>query len=83
VLKPGGLFYLGQYGGIDSEGVNENDAYEPKRFFSFLTDEGLELAVSELFEVEEYWAVRTDERDAGTGLHYQSLLLRKPLTPSP
>ena len=34
VLQPGGLFYLGLYGGFDFEGIWEEDAYTPKRFFS-------------------------------------------------
>ena len=34
VLKPEGLFYLGQYGGRDFEGEHPNDHYEPPRFFS-------------------------------------------------
>ncbi|MGD8406247.1 MAG: class I SAM-dependent methyltransferase [Anaerolineales bacterium] len=34
VLKPGGLFYLGLYGGFDFEGIWEDDSYTPKRFFS-------------------------------------------------
>lgn len=30
-----GLFYIGMYGGYDFEGISANDAYTPKRFFSF------------------------------------------------
>ena len=33
VLQPGGLFYLGLYGGVDFEGIWENNSYTPKRFF--------------------------------------------------
>ena len=37
-IAPGGLFFLGQYGGDTSDGIDEWDSYEPKRYFSFLSD---------------------------------------------
>ena len=51
VLKPGGLFYLGQYGGTERDGVDAADSYDPPRYFSLLPDEALRRAVSPLFEV--------------------------------
>ena len=74
-LKSGGLFYLGVYGGVDHEGVWEDDPYEPKRFFSFRTDERLREVVAGLFEVHSFRRVALDERS--DGLHFQSLILRK------
>ena len=78
VLKPGGLFYLGLYGGKDHEGVREGDPYEPKRFFSFHTDERLREIVAGQggFDVYSYRrielaAAQTDE------MHFQSLILRR------
>lgn len=47
VLKPGGLFYMGVYGGRNSEGVWEDDSYEPKRFFSFFDEAELREVVSQ------------------------------------
>src|SRR5262245_16159944 len=38
-VEPGAVAYIGQGGGVDREGVPETDRYEPKRFFSILTDE--------------------------------------------
>lgn len=73
VLKPGGLFFWGVYGGEDSEGIWEKDTYEPKRFFSFYTDGGLREAAALLFGEEDFHAVRLE----GGGLHFQSLTLRK------
>ena len=35
LLKPGGLVFIGVYGGQDHEGVWEKDSIDPKRFFSF------------------------------------------------
>jgi SAM-dependent methyltransferase len=72
-LVPGGLFYLGQYGGVDLEGPVADDNYEPKRFFSFLTDEDLLAVAGGHFAVESFHAVdiRSDSGD-----HFQSLVLR-------
>jgi SAM-dependent methyltransferase len=75
VLRPGGLFYLGVYGGIDHEGVWEDDPYEPKRFFSFRTDERMREIVAGAFEVHTFRRISLDGR--GDGLHFQSLVLRK------
>lgn len=76
VLRPGGLFYLGVYGGRDHEGVWEDDPYEPKRFFSFHTDERLREVVAGTFEVLSFKRTPLEaEQDAG--LHFQSMILRK------
>ena len=76
VLKPGGLLYLGLYGGRDQEGVWEDDPYEPKRFFSFHTDERLREIVADSFDVHSFR--RTPLSAAQTeGLHFQSLFLRR------
>lgn len=73
VLKPGGLFFYGVYGGRDSEGIWEEDAYEPKRFFSFYEDDALVDMVKRKFIVEDFHTVSMGEGQ----LHFQSLLLRK------
>jgi len=76
VLKPGGLFYLGVYGGKDHEGVWADDPYEPKRFFSFHTDERLEEMVTGSFDICSFrrTAVAAEQAE---GLHFQCLILRK------
>ncbi len=74
-LKPGGLFYLGVYGGRDHEGVWTDDPYDPKRFFSFRTDERLREIVAGSFEVHSFRPIALDER--ADGLHFQSVILRK------
>src|ERR1700744_3929261 len=50
-LGPGGLFYLGQYGGIAQDGVLDEDSYVPKRYFSWLTDDAMFDAVRAQFDV--------------------------------
>lgn len=75
VLKPGGIFFMGVYGGVESEGVWEGDHYEPKRFFSFFTDEALKETVSSIFTIERFHSVPPEE--VGGSLSFQSLTLRK------
>ncbi|HLF76562.1 MAG TPA: class I SAM-dependent methyltransferase [Dehalococcoidia bacterium] len=73
VLKPGALFYWGQYGGIEFEGVWPDDTYEPKRFFSYMTDEQIELEATQLFEMVDF---RFISINAQGDLGYQALVLR-------
>lgn len=73
-LTPGGLFFWGQYGGVTEEGTREQDDYEPKRFFSSVTDEQLVELASAAFDIVDFHAV-----DIGWegGLHFQSATLRR------
>jgi SAM-dependent methyltransferase len=80
VLRPGGLFYLGLYGGIDREGVWPDDQHEPKRFFSSHTDDSIVQAVQTVFAVDAFACIPI-ERDGD--LHFQSLLLRRVEEPLP
>lgn len=73
MLKPEGLFFFGVYGGQETEGIWENDFYEPKRFFSMYEDEAILKVVQRWFRVEDFHTV-----DMGQGApHFQSILLRK------
>lgn len=74
VLKPGGLFYYGVYGGYRWEGVWPGDQHEPKRFFVFYPDEELLAAASPFFEVVDFHTV---DHERGDSSHFQSLTLRK------
>lgn len=72
LLKPNGLFYLGLYGGHNHEGTWPEDHYEPKRFFSYHTDEGIQQAVAPFFELLYFKAI------ALTGYrNFQSMILRR------
>jgi hypothetical protein len=73
VLKPGGLFYLGQYGGKDQEGVWPEDDHEPKRFFCFHTDDEIRGAANQFFQLESFKQIPLEEED----FHFQTLILRK------
>ncbi|WP_020525670.1 class I SAM-dependent methyltransferase [Catelliglobosispora koreensis] len=61
LLKPGGLFFIGVYGGEAHEGIHDNDQAVPKRFFSRRTDEQLKAFVSECFEVVDFHPVTSGE----------------------
>jgi SAM-dependent methyltransferase len=74
VLKPSGLFYLGVYGGENSEGIWEDDPYTPKRFFSFYDDASLKGLLSELFIIEYFEVVPKDI--VGGKYHFQSVIIR-------
>ncbi|GGE40721.1 hypothetical protein GCM10011391_19390 [Pullulanibacillus camelliae] len=74
VLKPDGLFYMGVYGGNNSEGIWEEDDYEPKRFFSFFDDTSLQYAVSKTFDIVYFKTIPKDI--IGGDLAFQSMLLR-------
>ena len=75
VMRPGGLFYLGQWGegeGVGFEGVWEEDHYAPKRFFSFQTDEEIAGTVGEWFEPVSFKGFHPDDGQA----RFQSMVWR-------
>ena len=73
VVKPRGLVYVGIYGGYDYEGTGDWDPYEPKRFFSFHTDEHLQRLLEKDFHVHSFRRIP----HGWAGLHFQSVVLRK------
>ncbi|TFE19738.1 class I SAM-dependent methyltransferase [Cohnella luojiensis] len=77
VLKPGGLFFCGVYGGQESEGVWEKDFYEPKRFFSMFEDDAIVKVMQRRFQMEDFHTVSMSEGAP----HFQSMLLRKSRLP--
>jgi hypothetical protein len=80
LLKPEGLVFIGIYGGPDHEGVWEEDAYTPKRFFSFFTDVRLQQEVSNVFDIISFKTIQTEPDDT---LHFQRLVLKKKNSVSP
>jgi ubiquinone/menaquinone biosynthesis C-methylase UbiE len=73
VLRPGGLFYLGVYGAEDWEGILPNDSHEPKRFFSFHSDENMKEITQKFFELVYFKHIDLEN----FGEHFQSFILRK------
>jgi SAM-dependent methyltransferase len=75
VLRPGGLFFVGVWGGNESdEGPINGDEHVPPRFFSRRTDEQLlGFVTGARFDVVDFHRV-----DTGRGYWFQSLTLRRP-----
>lgn len=76
VLKSDGYFYMGVYGGRSSEGIWEEDFYEPKRFFSFYTNEELISVIEKHFTVISFTELGP-EVIGGKDLSFQSIVLKK------
>lgn len=74
LLKPGGVVFIGVYGGRDHEGIFEEDFYTPQRFFSFFTDAHIQREAEKVFEILSF---ETIEYEPGAAQHFQSLMLRK------
>jgi SAM-dependent methyltransferase len=75
VLRRGGLFFYGTWGGFEHEGVYEDDHLHPPRLFSFHDDETLRRLTGEAFDVLEQRSAPRDPKDAR--FRFQSLLLRR------
>jgi SAM-dependent methyltransferase len=74
LLRPTGLFYLGVYGGIERQGARPDDPDEPKRFFSFHTDEYMQQVTRQFFTLLDFKRIHLE----GEGdLHFQSIILRR------
>ncbi|MEU8663730.1 class I SAM-dependent methyltransferase, partial [Actinoplanes philippinensis] len=73
VLRPGGLLFVGVYGGNEEswEGTVDTDEHVPPRFFSWRGDEQLiGFATAAGFAVADFHPV-----DTGRGFRFQSLTL--------
>jgi SAM-dependent methyltransferase len=73
VLKSGALFFMGLYGGADSEGIWENDWCEPKRFFASYSDDALRQAVTKRFVDIDFHIVPLQEGQP----YFQAFLVQK------
>ncbi|AZN41033.1 class I SAM-dependent methyltransferase [Paenibacillus albus] len=73
VMKPGALFFMGLYGGNNSEGIWENDWCEPKRFFASYSDQAIRAVAAEHFHEISFHTVALQEGQ----LFFQALILQK------
>ena len=73
LLRPGGLFFLGVYGGMEKEGINEHDYHIPPRFFSHHTDEFMQRVMAPFFDLVSFKAISFPQRT----LHFQRMILRR------
>jgi SAM-dependent methyltransferase len=74
LLKPGGLFFMGVYGGQEFEGIWPNDNYTPHRFFAFYTDDQIKAIVSQFFDLLYFKSIPIKSDDIST---FQSMILRR------
>lgn len=72
VVRPGGLVYLGVWGGRSHEGTLPFDEHVPPRFFALREDQELFEYVDAVFDVVDFHAVEAED------LHFQALTLVKP-----
>ena len=74
LLKASGLFFLGQYGGKEFAGINPDDHYSPKRYFSLMTDTQIMKLAEEVFLIKRFETIKHADEDE---FHFQYLFLRK------
>lgn len=73
VLAPGGLFFLGVFGGDGEEGVADDDSHVPARFFSLRSDQQLLSHAQKQFDILDFHVV-----EPAGGLRFQALTLVRP-----
>jgi len=73
LLRPGGLFFLGVYGGFEEEGIHANDWHTPARFFAHHTDEFMQEITGQFFLPVSFKTIAQAEQP----WHFQSLILRR------
>lgn len=73
LLRPGGLFFLGVYGGSESEGLHESDWHDPPRFFAHHTDEFMQQVTAPCFDLVSFKTIPFQDRK----WHFQSMILRR------
>lgn len=73
LLRPGGLFFLGVYGGFEQEGIHESDQHQPPRFFARHTDDYMKEAVSAFFEIVSFKSIPIEDKK----WHFQAMVLRR------
>jgi SAM-dependent methyltransferase len=74
LVRPGGLLFLGVYGGEGEEGSMSGDDHDPPRFFSWRTDQQIQDFAGQFFEIVDFHVVRISSDVHG----FQSLTLRCP-----
>jgi len=84
VLNPNGLFYMGVYGGVNSENEYVNERAATPRFFSFYTDEELQEVLARHFEILSFkhydlttGASEFFKQNNRGAVDFQSVVLRK------
>jgi SAM-dependent methyltransferase len=74
LMRPGGLFFMGVYGGQGTEGPLADDDHVPPRFFSWRTDEQIQVFARQCFEMVDFHVVQ----HGADRNRFQALTLRRP-----
>ena len=77
VLISGGIAVVGLWGGDGSTGMVEDDVHDPPRYFAWRTDDQVETAFAEAFDIERFEIIPEAE-DSSVDEHYQLVTMRKP-----
>jgi SAM-dependent methyltransferase len=78
VLRPDGLLYLGVYStDPPSEGLDEDDNHDPKRFFAFRTDDVMLAAVGEFFDAVDFHTFEIPAQTRTRTFRFQSFTARR------
>ena len=72
ILVPGGLLYVGTWGGKDEEGPVDDPRYPVPRFFAFRSDQAMRQLLTEQFDILSFVAF---ERPGNN--RFQSFMLQK------
>jgi len=72
VLNDDGLFYMGVYGGEDTENDWINDVSQIPRFFSYYSENKLRAVLQDIFEIISF-----EQFDVGRNIDFQSVFMRK------
>ena len=75
LIVPNGLFYIGIYGGKDEESDQEGFHSLP-RFFAWYSDESLQKAVNDVFELVEFRSIPLENENGP--FQFQSTIWRRP-----
>ncbi|HLG63889.1 MAG TPA: class I SAM-dependent methyltransferase [Ktedonosporobacter sp.] len=74
LLRPGGLFFLAVYGGVEFEGIAPDDWHNPPRFFARHTDEFMQQIMTQFFDLVSF-TTKTTPREKWEE-HVQLMVLR-------
>ena len=78
VLRLDGLLYLGVYSTEPpSEGINEDDNHDPKRFFAFRTDDTMLDHVGRLFDLVDFHTFEIGAQTRNRLFRFQSITARR------
>ncbi|MCL2517834.1 MAG: class I SAM-dependent methyltransferase [Oscillospiraceae bacterium] len=72
VLNENGLFYMGVYGGKDSEEELLNEIIQKSRLFTSYTEEKLTLILQNIFEIVSFKTIKLEDH-----MDFQSIIMRK------